>query len=123
MKRLTLLAAFALAAAAADAGAQLVPVQDCGTAIPCSIPKGFVPADAAPWIPNARAGAGSGLFSFSAGIEESLKLSLDTRPVEESDSERAARLFVRKYPAFTLRPPPPAPTPAPPAAPPKSPSS
>ena len=122
MRPLTLLAAFALAAVAADARAQLVPIQDCGTAIPCSIPKGFVPADAAPWIPNARLGGGSGLFSFSAGIEESLKLSLVTRPPEEDESERAARLFVKKYPAFTLRPPAPAPTPAP-ATPPKSPSS
>jgi hypothetical protein len=88
---------FALAAAAL---AQLVPITRCNAAIPCNIPFGLRPADAATWTPDARQGQGAGI-SVSAGIEEGLKPRVDTRPVPEDASERAARIFLRKNPPPT----------------------
>ena len=117
MKHLTLLAALALglAAVAADAPAQtqLVPLSQCGAAIPCSIPVGLRPADAAAASPYGRVGAGNTLVSMAAAVDESLKPRVVTRAVAEDPSERAARLFLRKNPSWGLRTPAPAPTPPP----------
>jgi hypothetical protein len=106
MTRLALAAA--LLAAAAEAGAQLVPVTRCNSAIPCSIPFGLRPAGAAAWTPGAKVGQGNTAVSVSAGVEEGLKPKIDRSPVSEDPVEAAARMYVRRNPA----PPTPKPTPA-----------
>ena len=117
MVRRFLLAAVSFALAAA-VRAQLVPITRCNAAIPCNIPFGLRPADAAAWTPGAQQGQGAGI-SVSAGIEEGLKPRVDMRPVPEDASERAARIFLRKNPPPTTHTqtptsaPVPTPTPAP----------
>jgi hypothetical protein len=75
-----------------------VPLTRCNAAIPCSIPFGLRPADAVTLSPYARTGAGNAAFSVSAGVEEGLKPRVDTPPVSEDPSDRAARLFVKRNP-------------------------
>jgi hypothetical protein len=94
---------------AAGARAQLVPIARCNAAIPCNIPIGLRPADAAAWTPDSKQGQGAVPISVSTGIEDGLKPKIDTRTVSEDPSERAARIFLRRNPA-------PAPSPKPKAA-------
>lgn len=89
--------------------AQLVPLSQCGSAIPCSIPVGLRPADTAALSPYGRVGNGNTLMTISAGVDEALKPRVVTRGVAEDPSERAARLFMKRNPGL-LR----APTPTPP---------
>jgi hypothetical protein len=114
MKRTPLLAALVLPAAlglaASDAFAQLVPLSQCGAAIPCSIPTGLRPADAAALSPYGRVGNGNTLMTVSAQVDEAIRPRLITRGVAEDASERAARLFVKRNPGL-LRAPTPTPTP------------
>jgi hypothetical protein len=122
MSRRALLAALTFLVAA-GARAQLVPIARCNAAIPCNIPMGLRPADAANWTPGARQGQGGVPVSVSTGIDDGLKPKIDTRAVSEDPSERAARIFLRKNPAPAATPKPkaaaaaaptPAPTPHPP---------
>lgn len=121
MARRALLAALTFLVAA-GARAQLVPIARCNAAIPCNIPIGLRPADAAAWTPDSKQGQGGVPISVSAGIEEGLKPKVDTRAVSEDPSERAARIFLRRNPAPATTPaakgpakePTPAPTPRPP---------
>ncbi len=120
MGRRVLLAAAALLIAA-GVRAQLVPIARCNGAIPCNLPIGLRPADAAAWSPYAKQGQGSVPISVSAGVEEGLKPKVDTRAVSEDPSDRAARIFLRRNPvpttpspkAATTPVPTPRPTPAP----------
>ena len=121
MPRRILLAALTFLAAA-GARAQLVPIARCNAAIPCNIPIGLRPADAAAWTPDSRQGQGGVPVSVSTGIENGLKPKVDTRAVSEDPSERAARIFLRRNPAPAASPTPkaaseaaskPVPTPAP----------
>ena len=111
MTRLALAAAVLLAVTA-EAGAQLVPVTRCNSAIPCSIPFGLRPADAAAWTPGAKVGQGNTAVSVSAGVEEGLKPRIDRPPVSEDPVEAAARMYVRRNPAPPTPKPTPRPTPA-----------
>lgn len=113
MTRRSLAAAAWLLAAAAPVPAQLVPVTRCNSAIPCSIPYGLRPADAAAWTPGAKVGQGNVAVSVSAGIEEGLKPKVDRPPVSEDPVEVAARMYVRKNPAPVAPKPTAAPTPGP----------
>jgi len=112
MTRLALAAAVLLAVAA-EAGAQLVPVTRCNSAIPCSIPFGLRPADAAAWTPGAKVGQGNTAVSVSAGVEDGLKPKIDRPPVSEDPVEAAARMYVRRNPAPATPRPTAAPTPRP----------
>src|SRR4051812_43932182 len=56
--RRTFAVALLACAVAAGASAQLVPVTQRNAAIPCSIPYGLRPADAAAWTPGAKVGQG-----------------------------------------------------------------
>ncbi len=119
-----LLAALTLLFAAA-AHAQLVPIARCNGAIPCNIPIGLRPADAAAWTPDSKQGQSGVPISVSAGIENGLKPKVDTRAVSEDPSERAARIFLRRNPvpgtpaptAASTPGPTPVPTPRPTPAP------
>jgi hypothetical protein len=102
---------------AAGARAQLVPIARCNAAIPCNIPIGLRPADAAAWTPYSKQGQGGVPVSISAGIEEGLKPKVDTRAVSEDPSERAARIFLRRNPGPTTPSPSAASTPVPTPAP------
>src|SRR3954471_6127917 len=104
--RRTFAVALLLAALAASASAQLVPVTQCNAAIPCSIPMGLRPADAAAWTPGANVGHGNAVMSVSAGIEEGLKPKIDVPHVSEDPAEMAARLFVKRNPLPTPKPTP-----------------
>jgi hypothetical protein len=106
MKRLRTLFAVVWVGLASAAQAQLVPLSQCGAAIPCSIPVGLRPADAAALSPYARAGQGNTLISVEAVVEDGLKPRVVTRAAAEDPSERAARLFVKR---FSLRTPTPTP--------------
>jgi hypothetical protein len=110
MRRLVLLAALGWAGLASSGAAQLVPLSQCGAAIPCSIPVGLRPADAAAVSPYGRVGNGNTLMTVSAGVDESFSPRVVTRGVAEDPSERAARLFVKRNPAL-LHAPTPTPTP------------
>jgi hypothetical protein len=117
MPRRVLLAALTFLLAA-GARAQLVPIARCNAAIPCNIPIGLRPADAAAWTPDSKQGQGAVPISVSTGIEDGLKPKIDTRAVSEDPSERAARIFLRRNPAPATSPKPkaasaPVPTPAP----------
>ena len=113
MKRALLLSALFSLAFASGARAQLVPLSQCGAAIPCSIPSGLRPADAAALSPYGRVGPGNSAISVSAGIEEGLKPRVVTRAIAEDPSERAARLFVKHNPSLAARTPTPTPAPRP----------
>lgn len=114
MIRPALAAAIVLASCAAAASAQLVPITRCNAAIPCSIPTGLRPADAAAWTPGAKLGQGN--TAISVHVDERLKPEIDTPHVSEDPSDRAARIFMRRNPLATPKPTP-KPTPAAPAAP------
>jgi len=92
-------AAAMLLAASAAARAQLVPITRCNSAIPCNIPMGLRPADAAAWTPGNKLGQGNTGVSVSAGVEEGLKPKIDRPPVSEDPVEAAARMYVRRNPA------------------------
>jgi hypothetical protein len=113
MRRSALLAAFvgALLMVVADARAQLVPLSECGSAIPCNIPKGLRPADAAALSPQGRVGNGNALVGAQFVPAEGFKPELVTRSVAEDASDRAARIFIKNNPGFAM--PRTAPTPAP----------
>lgn len=111
MKRALVLSALLFLALASGARAQLVPLSQCGSAIPCSIPSGLRPADAAALSPYGRVGPGNSAIAVSAGIEQGLKPKVVTRAVAEDPTERAARLFVKRNPHLTTRTPTPRPTP------------
>ncbi len=121
MARRALLAALTFLIAA-GARAQLVPITRCNGAMPCNIPIGLRPADAAAWTPGGNQGQRGALMSVSTGVDEGLKPKIDTRAVSEDPSERAARIFLRRNPAPAPTPaakgpakePTPAPTPRPP---------
>lgn len=102
MKRTRILSALVWVGFASAARAQLVPLSQCGAAIPCSIPVGLRPADAAALSPYARAGQGNALIAVEAAVEEGLKPKVVTRAVAEDPSERAARLFVKRNPSLSL---------------------
>ena len=98
--------AFLACILAGAASAQLVPVTRCNAAIPCSIPMGLRPADAAAWTPGANVGHGNTGMSVSAGIEDGLKPKIDVPHVSEDPTDRAARLFVKRNPLVTPKPTP-----------------
>jgi hypothetical protein len=102
MKRTRILCALVWVGFASVTHAQLVPLSQCGAAIPCSIPVGLRPADAAAVSPYARAGQGNTLISVEAAIEDGLKPKVITRAVAEDPSERAARLFVKRNPTLIM---------------------
>ena len=114
--RLALIAAFvgALMLAAADARAQLVPISECNAAIPCNIPKGLRPADAAALAPNGRAAGPNTAVSARLNPAEGFKPEVVTREIAEDPSDRAARIWIKKNPGFAMprTAPTPAPTPA-----------
>ncbi len=111
MKRSALLGAVGIAALAAAAGAQLVPLAHCHAAIPCSIPYGLRPADAVANLPDA--GFGNTAIVAGVGLDNGLKLRLVTTPYSRDPVENAARLYVRKNPLKGAATPTPAPTPPP----------
>src|SRR4051812_45640672 len=97
--------AFLLWLAARPARGQIVPITRCQAAIPCSIPMGLRPADAAAWTPGSQIGRGNTAISVSAGIEDGLKPRIDTPHVSEDPSDRAARIFLKRNPlAITPKP-------------------
>jgi hypothetical protein len=102
--------------------AQIVPVTRCNAAIPCNIPYGLRPADAAGWTPGANVGQGNTAVSLSTDFTNGLAPKIDRPPLSEDPVEAAARMYVRRYPApgtpkpVSTKPaakPVPAPTPAP----------
>ena len=109
-------AAAVFLAAAASARAQLVPITRCNAAIPCNIPIGLRPADAAAWTPGNNLGQGNTGISVSSGLDNGIRPKIDRPPVSEDPVEAAARMYVRRYPVGgTPRPtgvPTPKPTPA-----------
>jgi hypothetical protein len=104
MRSTVLLAAFvwALLGAAGEANAQLVPLSECGSAIPCNIPKGLRPADAAALSPYGRVGNGNALVGVQINPAEGFKPEVVTRSIAEDPSERAARIFFKRNPGFAM---------------------
>jgi hypothetical protein len=92
-------AAAVFLAAAASARAQLVPITRCNSAIPCNIPMGLRPADAAAWTPGNNLGQGNTGISVSSGLDNGIRPKIDRPPVSEDPVEAAARMYVRRYPA------------------------
>jgi hypothetical protein len=113
MTRRALATAVLFALVAATAAAQLVPVTRCNAALPCSIPFGLRPADAAAWTPGAKVGQGNTAVSASTGVDQGLKPKLDTRPAPQDPSEFAARIYLKNNPPPKSPGPTPLPTPAP----------
>jgi hypothetical protein len=109
--RRTLAAALLILLLAGAARAQLVPITRCNAAIPCSIPIGLRPADAAAWTPGAKTGQGN--TAISVGMDDRLKPEIQTPHVSEDPTDRAARIFVKKNPLAVSPKPTPKPTPAP----------
>lgn len=91
-------AAAVILATAAAARAQLVPITRCNSAIPCNIPMGLRPADAAAWTPGNNLGQGNTGISVSSGLDNGLHPKIDRPPVSEDPVEAAARMYVRRYP-------------------------
>jgi hypothetical protein len=79
--------------------AQLVPITRCNSAIPCNIPYGLRPADAAGWTPGNNVGQGNTGISMSTNFSDGLLPKIDKHPVSEDPVEAAARMYLRKYPA------------------------
>jgi hypothetical protein len=102
-------------AAAASARAQLVPITRCNSAIPCNIPMGLRPADAAAWTPGNNLGQGNTGISVSSGLDK-LQPKIDRPPVSEDPVEAAARMYVRRYPVGGTPRPTGVPTPKAPSA-------
>jgi hypothetical protein len=99
-------------AAAAPLFAQIVPITRCNAAIPCNIPYGLRPADAAGWTPGSNVGQGNTGISMSTNFTDGLLPKIDKPPVSEDPVETAARMYVRKFPApATTKRPTPTPTP------------
>ena len=98
VRRAAALACSAWLVLAASAAPQIVPLQRCHAAMPCSIPFGLRPADSVAHSPYTNSGTGGAAFTFSAGVEEGLKLRLVQPPVSEDPAESAARLYVKKNP-------------------------
>ncbi len=96
------LAALVWALGVADAGAQLVPLSQCGSALPCSIPTGLRPADAAALSPYGRVGNGNALLGVEVAGPEGFKPEVVTRGVAEDPSDRAARIFLKRNPGFAM---------------------
>jgi hypothetical protein len=96
------LAALVGALGVADAGAQLVPLSQCGSALPCSIPTGLRPADAAALSPYGRVGNGNALVGVEVAGPEGFKPEVVTRGVAEDPSDRAARIFLKRNPGFAM---------------------
>lgn len=111
MIRRTLAAAVLSLSLTAAARAQLVPITRCNAAIPCSIPTGLRPADAAAWTPGAKTGQGN--TGISVSMDERLKPKVDAppSPVSEDPTDRAARVFVKRHPLATSPKATPKPTP------------
>ncbi len=84
---------------AAAASAQIVPITRCNAAIPCNIPYGLRPADAAGWTPGSNVGQGNTGISMSTDFTDGLMPKIDKPPVSEDPVEAAARMYVRKFPA------------------------
>ena len=110
------------AAAPAFLFAQIVPITRCNAAIPCNIPYGLRPADAAGWTPGSNVGQGNTGISMSTNFADGLLPKIDKPPISEDPVEAAARMYVRKYPYQGAAPKPavaprpaavPTPTPAP----------
>ncbi len=78
---------------------QLVPITRCNSAIPCNIPYGLRPADAAGWTPGSNVGQGNTGISMSTNFSDGILPKIDKPPVSEDPVEAAARMYVRKYPA------------------------
>ena len=126
MKGRTALLIGFLAATPSLLRAQLVPITRCNSAIPCNIPYGLRPADAAGWTPGSNVGQGNTAISMSTDFSEGLMPKIDKPPLSEDPVEAAARMYLRKYPApgaatkkseDSPRPPAAKPTPAPAPAP------
>ena len=79
--------------------AQIVPITRCNAAIPCNIPYGLRPADAAGWTPGSNVGQGNTGISMSTNFTDGLVPKIDKPPISEDPVEAAARMYVRKYPA------------------------
>jgi hypothetical protein len=96
---------------AGAARAQLVPITRCNAAIPCSIPIGLRPADAAAWTPGAKTGQGN--TGISVSMDERLKPKVDKppSPISEDPTDRAARIFMKRNPLAVTPKPTPKPTP------------
>ncbi len=105
------LAALVWALGVADAGAQLVPLSQCGSALPCSIPTGLRPADAAALSPYGRVGNGNTLVGVEVAGPEGFKPEVMTRGPAEDPSDRAARIFLKRNPGFAMPRTAPAPSP------------
>ena len=86
------------AAAPAFLSAQIVPITRCNAAIPCNIPYGLRPADAAGWTPGSNVGQGNTAISLSNNFTDGLLPKIDKPPISEDPVEAAARRYVRKYP-------------------------
>ena len=93
------LAVLLAAALPSSLPAQIVPITRCNAAIPCNIPYGLRPADAAGWTPGANVGQGNTGISMSTNFQDGLLPKVDKPPVSEDPVEAAARMYVRKYPA------------------------
>ena len=92
---------FAVAAAACASlplFAQIVPITRCNAAIPCNIPYGLRPADAAGWTPGSNVGQGNTGISMSTNFTDGIVPKIDKPPISEDPVEAAARMYVRKYP-------------------------
>jgi len=87
------------AAAPALLSAQIVPITRCNAAIPCNIPYGLRPSDAAGWTPGSNVGQGNTGISMSTNFTDGLVPKIDKPPISEDPVEAAARMYVRKYPA------------------------
>ena len=101
MRRIAFVAALGLIAAAAPSPvfAQLVPITRCNSAIPCNIPYGLRPADAAAWTPGNNLGQGNTAMSMSTDFTNGIAPKIDKPPISEDPVEAAARMYVRKYPS------------------------
>src|SRR5262245_37139782 len=99
MRRMALSAMLGVLAAAAPVYAQLVPITRCNAAIPCNIPCGLRPADAAGWTPGNNLGQGNTAMSLSTDFTNGITPKIDKPPISEDPVEAAARMYVRKYPA------------------------
>ena len=99
MSRRTALLIGFLAATPSLLRAQLVPITRCNSAIPCNIPYGLRPADAAGWTPGSNVGQGHTGISMSTNFSDGLLPKIDKPPVSEDPVEAAARMYLRKYPA------------------------
>ena len=97
------LAALVWALAVADAGAQLVPLSQCGSALPCSLPIGLRPAAAAALSPYGRVGNGNSLIGVEVAGPEGFKPEVMTRGVAEDPSDRPARILLKHNTEYKIK--------------------